>query len=103
MTFVSFSVLAIPKPVGLYPLNKAFGGKDAGPNNENGVISNVDLSTGPNGETKRIIKLHVNLTWYSNLVRFCKILVAHWLTVVRSRGVLPLMVHSGYLFQTSGI
>lgn len=41
---------AIPKPVGLYPLNKAFGGKDAGPNHENGVLSNVDLATGPNGK-----------------------------------------------------
>lgn len=38
---------AIPKPVGLYPLNKAFGAKDAGPNHENGILSNVDLSTGP--------------------------------------------------------
>ncbi|XP_078359625.1 uncharacterized protein LOC144644082 isoform X4 [Oculina patagonica] len=38
---------AIPKPVGLYPLNKAFGAKDAGPSHENGVLSNVDLGTGP--------------------------------------------------------
>lgn len=41
--------LAIPKPVGLYPLNKGFGAKDAGPNKENGVLSNVELSTGPDG------------------------------------------------------
>ena len=42
--------LAIPKPVGLYPLNKGFGAKDAGPNKENGVLSNVELSTGPDGK-----------------------------------------------------
>ncbi|XP_068744169.1 uncharacterized protein [Montipora capricornis] len=41
---------AIPKPVGLYPLNKAFGANDAGPNNENGVLSNVELSTGPDDD-----------------------------------------------------
>ncbi|XP_027047022.1 uncharacterized protein LOC113674731 isoform X3 [Pocillopora damicornis] len=40
---------AIPKPVGLYPLNKAFGSKDAGPNHENGVLSNVELASGPDG------------------------------------------------------
>ena len=42
--------VAIPKPVGLYPLNKAFGAKDAGPNKENGMLSNVELSTGPDGK-----------------------------------------------------
>ncbi|XP_067038773.1 uncharacterized protein [Acropora muricata] len=41
---------AIPKPVGLYPLNKAFGAKDAGPNGENGVTSNVDFATGPDDD-----------------------------------------------------
>ncbi|XP_022799604.1 uncharacterized protein LOC111337536 isoform X3 [Stylophora pistillata] len=40
---------AIPKPVGLYPLNKEFGSKDAGPNHENGVLSNVELASGPDG------------------------------------------------------
>ena len=34
----------------MYPLNKAFGAKDAGPNGENGVTSNVDLATGPDGK-----------------------------------------------------
>lgn len=48
--FLSKMFAAIPKPVGLYPLNKAFGGKDAGPNHENGVLSNVDLATGPDGK-----------------------------------------------------
>ncbi|XP_074615208.1 uncharacterized protein LOC141874734 isoform X6 [Acropora palmata] len=41
---------AIPKPVGLYPLNKGFGAKDAGPNGENGVTSNVDFATGPDDD-----------------------------------------------------
>lgn len=45
-----FVSVAIPKPVGLYPLNKAFGAKDAGPNGENGVTSNVDFATGPDGK-----------------------------------------------------
>ena len=48
MTYVVMFA-AIPKPVGLYPLSKAFGANDAGPNHENGVLSNVDLSTGPDG------------------------------------------------------
>ena len=34
----------------MYPLNKAFGAKDAGPNGENGVTSNVDFATGPDGK-----------------------------------------------------
>lgn len=52
IVLVMFVVIfaAIPKPVGLYPLNKAFGAKDAGPNHENGVLSNVDLSTDPDGK-----------------------------------------------------
>ena len=45
-----FSFSAIPKPVGLYPLNSLYAGKDASGNNENGVLSNVELSTGPNGK-----------------------------------------------------
>ena len=48
MTYVVMFA-AIPKPVGLYPLSKAFGANDAGPNHEDGVLSNVDLSTGPDG------------------------------------------------------
>ena len=52
---------AIPKPVGLYPLNKAFGAKDAGPNHENGVLSNVDLAAGPDGKSILPIQFMITL------------------------------------------
>lgn len=50
---------AIPKPVGLYPLNKAFGSKDAGPNHENGVLSNVELASGPDGKSALIAQFMI--------------------------------------------
>jgi hypothetical protein len=41
--------LALPKPVGLFPLDKTFGGKDV-VNQENVVLKNVHLTTGPDGK-----------------------------------------------------
>ena len=41
--------LALPKPVGLFPLDKTFGGKDV-VNQENVVLQHVKLTTGPDGK-----------------------------------------------------
>lgn len=43
----------------MYPLNKAFGSKDAGPNHENGVLSNVELASGPDGESALIAQFMI--------------------------------------------
>ena len=48
--------LALPKPVGLFPLDKTFGGKDV-VNQENVVLKNVQLTTGPDGMDKFILCL----------------------------------------------
>lgn len=44
-----FVLLALPKPVGLFPLDKTFGGKDV-VNQENVVLKHVQLTTGPDGK-----------------------------------------------------
>lgn len=44
-----FCILALPKPVGLFPLDKTFGGKDV-VNKENGLLKNVQLTNGPDGK-----------------------------------------------------
>ena len=44
-----FCTLALPKPVGLFPLDKTFGGKDV-VNKEDGVLKHVQLTTGPDGK-----------------------------------------------------
>ena len=48
--------LALPKPVGLFPLDKTFGGKDV-VNQENVVLKNVQLTIGPDGMDKFILCL----------------------------------------------
>lgn len=39
----------LPKPVGLFPLDKTFGAKDV-MNQENVVLKHVQLTNGPDGE-----------------------------------------------------